>query len=317
MIGKKLVIEKYKTFDIHVLKVKPKFYRYVVIKDKQVLADYVAYARNKQELVEKISQQISNTNNNKTNLVIAFRNMNQKVLYDKELSGQISDGNWENSRPFNHWEIMTDAEIIVDPNNLGPNFTPKRKYNFNDPELFNDVKNRMLFHVRAYNVLGKTLERDILEWDEINTYLSDLKRYAKEEEERYKKITGGENVMIRGEKFNVFLVDNDYAYATLFNNFLNYQYRVNGGREITIEDLPQMRKKYKIYKIKRTSTEKIINPSMFWNEKLILVTEKLNASTNEEAIKVLTKIKNYPYSEADLHKDLIDMSNIVNNKRRR
>lgn len=43
------------------------------------------------------------------------------LLFEYELSGQISDGKWENSRPANHWKWITDVdfEITHDTDNLG------------------------------------------------------------------------------------------------------------------------------------------------------------------------------------------------------
>jgi hypothetical protein len=72
--------------------------------------------------------------------VIKVRTQAQKLLYDNELCGQISDGHWENAIPSNHYHIMCDAEIIVakPDEKIGANFTPKRRYNFanNEPLLF-------------------------------------------------------------------------------------------------------------------------------------------------------------------------------------
>jgi len=59
--------------------------------------------------------------------VIAFRNADQRVLWDCELTGQISDGQWENSLPQDHWEAWCAAATIVDPSNVGyEGFYPRR-----------------------------------------------------------------------------------------------------------------------------------------------------------------------------------------------
>jgi len=79
--------------------------------------------------------------------VINFRNERQVTLYECELKGQISDGYWENARPYDHWKIMCRAEAKVgEP--LGPNFWPKRRYNFAAKDLIDVVKYRMLFQVK-------------------------------------------------------------------------------------------------------------------------------------------------------------------------
>jgi len=81
------------------------------------------------------------------NKIINFRNEHQVTLYECELKGQISDGYWENSRPYGHWKIMCNAEARVgEP--LGPNFWPRRRYNFAAKDLIDVVGHRMLFQVK-------------------------------------------------------------------------------------------------------------------------------------------------------------------------
>ena len=76
--------------------------------------------------------------------VLAFRNAIQAKLWE-ELDGQISDGYWENARPYNHWRVWCRATVIVDPVNVGRNFyAEKDNYNFNSSELLEWVGDRML-----------------------------------------------------------------------------------------------------------------------------------------------------------------------------
>lgn len=86
-------------------------------------------------------------------LKIVWRNMAQAVLYEQELKGQLSDGNWENASPEYHWHRMCDALSEVstkeDGSDLGPNFAPVRRYNFNDKDLIDCVGDRMLQYVRC------------------------------------------------------------------------------------------------------------------------------------------------------------------------
>lgn len=81
---------------------------------------------------------------------LAVRNEPQKILFDEELSGQISDGMWENTVPHNHWEVWCDAEVIVDPRNVGRDFYAVRdNYNFVNRELISIVGDRMLQAVQT------------------------------------------------------------------------------------------------------------------------------------------------------------------------
>jgi len=85
---------------------------------------------------------------------IRVRNFEQKVLLDLELKGQISDGNWENSAPFDHWKAPCHAEVIVDPSNIGVNFHLMRKYDFTSADLLSVVRTRMITYVRLARAFG-------------------------------------------------------------------------------------------------------------------------------------------------------------------
>ena len=47
-----------------------------------------------------------------------FTTMAAALLYEWELSGQISDGKYENSRPYDHWNWITDCDVLIEPNGL-------------------------------------------------------------------------------------------------------------------------------------------------------------------------------------------------------
>ena len=81
-------------------------------------------------------------------LKIHVANLAQKVLMDHELSGQISDGNWENATPRDHWVSWCKAEVLVEPANRGINFYSMRKYDFLSEELLKVVRTRMILYVR-------------------------------------------------------------------------------------------------------------------------------------------------------------------------
>lgn len=81
---------------------------------------------------------------NKTYGTLVVRNKAQKILFDEELSGQISDGQWENSTPHGHWEPWCDAEVVVGEN-VGRTFYARRdSYNFLNKELLEIVGDRMV-----------------------------------------------------------------------------------------------------------------------------------------------------------------------------
>lgn len=103
--------------------------------------------------------------------ILTVRNEAQKILFDQELSGQISDGMWENARPNDHWQPWCNAEVVVGTN-VGRNFYARKdNYNINSSELLSIVGDRMLESVQKVNP-------DYTEAD-MKADLIDLKRIMK------------------------------------------------------------------------------------------------------------------------------------------
>lgn len=108
-------------------------------------------------------------------ITIHFENASAMCLYYLEMEGQISDGKYENSRPYDHWRWVTRVtDMIVDGNKglegdgvysrgmqRGETFV--KKYNLN--EWFtqyikrwrkkNDAENIWATRIIAYGKLGK------------------------------------------------------------------------------------------------------------------------------------------------------------------
>ena len=42
-----------------------------------------------------------------------FKTLSSALLYEWEISGQISDGKYENAQPFGHWRWINDTEKII------------------------------------------------------------------------------------------------------------------------------------------------------------------------------------------------------------
>lgn len=97
--------------------------------------------------------------------ILALRNNEQVALWKFELSGQLSDGHWENSRPHDHWRPWCDAQIICDPANLGRDFwAQKENYNFTSGDLLEVVDLRMIGAVRLVKALGWEIVEKHLRW---------------------------------------------------------------------------------------------------------------------------------------------------------
>lgn len=86
---------------------------------------------------------------------LVVSNNEQKVLWDTELAGQISDGVWENATPQGHYQDWF-CEVVVGEK-IGRNFYAlKSNYNFTRPDLLKVVGNRMLTKVRVSLLTGIT-----------------------------------------------------------------------------------------------------------------------------------------------------------------
>jgi len=86
---------------------------------------------------------------------IWFRTEDQRNLFMNEIKGQISDGQWENARPHNHWQMWCDADVKVDPANPGRNFYPIRTcYNLVAPDLLSVIGQRMIVQVKLGRAFG-------------------------------------------------------------------------------------------------------------------------------------------------------------------
>jgi hypothetical protein len=90
---------------------------------------------------------------------INFRNLIQVALWDEELSGQLSDGWWENAMPYDHWKPWCAAKAQVNPANLGRNFwTARRRYDLSSPKLLEVVGERMLLACQRVAGQGFTMK---------------------------------------------------------------------------------------------------------------------------------------------------------------
>lgn len=86
--------------------------------------------------------------------IIRFRTQDQVNLWNNEITGQLSDGHWENAIPNDHWKVWCDAEAVVDTEKQGVNFWPKKKYNLLATELLEVIGNRMIGYVKLGRIYG-------------------------------------------------------------------------------------------------------------------------------------------------------------------
>lgn len=89
---------------------------------------------------------------------LVLRNQDQKVIWECELTGQLSDGQWENAQPYDHWEAWCYADVAVDPTNVGRDFYAKRTgYGFTRTAFLDegfDMAGRIMGYVRVARAFG-------------------------------------------------------------------------------------------------------------------------------------------------------------------
>lgn len=78
--------------------------------------------------------------------ILCFENLEQLTMWENEISGQLSDGHWENARPYDHWRSWHDCFWSIDPQNPGRDFYPIReRYNLKSADLLEVVGDRMRY----------------------------------------------------------------------------------------------------------------------------------------------------------------------------
>lgn len=90
-----------------------------------------------------------------------FTSPSSAAIYLYEVEGQISDGIWENSRPYDHWQWVTKAKCVIDPN-CEPHYecdwnNHQRKYSLNEikravKNTLDGVSDEYDFFIRAFKV---------------------------------------------------------------------------------------------------------------------------------------------------------------------
>ena len=91
----------------------------------------------------------------------------QKIAFLFMAKGQISDGMWENARPYEHWKSWSSLNwnnVNVDPSNVGRDFSVlKDNYNLNSNELVEIVKDRLIFMIKLYMLYPDIAEELFIE----------------------------------------------------------------------------------------------------------------------------------------------------------
>lgn len=98
------------------------------------------------------------------NAKLFFRTLDQVVLFEMEIMGQLSDGAWENTRPDDHWQFWSDAKVDVAayPEQVGRNFfVAKDDYGLTRKDLLEVVGDRMIVYVKLSRAFGREATAEI------------------------------------------------------------------------------------------------------------------------------------------------------------
>lgn len=103
-----------------------------------------------------------------------FNNLSSALLYKLELAGQISDGKYENSRPYSHWRWIIGAEVIIDKSHQpmcegNRWYMSNRKYNLREwPSYWKNGQN-WAFRAMQYIRLGRCFESTQENYDKLTS----------------------------------------------------------------------------------------------------------------------------------------------------
>ena len=146
---------------------------------------------------------------------LTVKNLEQAILFKGELVGQLSDGAWENSKPYDHWKQWSRCKIVIG-SSVGRNFwAQKDNYNLTGSSLLKIIGPRMIGMVKlakagylklkdagqyegaeAYSDMGCGFDN----WDmpteqsidaEYNEWINKGDKYWREKAEGIDKIFGG------------------------------------------------------------------------------------------------------------------------------
>ena len=92
--------------------------------------------------------------------ILQFSNLRSALLYKYELEDQISDGKYENSRPYDHWRWICDTQIKVVPD--GPEGTTRwvrKTYTLNEWfKYIHDGQNSWACRIMSFARFGLMFE---------------------------------------------------------------------------------------------------------------------------------------------------------------
>jgi len=107
----------------------------------------------------------------KSSGTITFTSLTQFINWEFEITGQLSDGRWENSRPFDHWKFWCSLTANFDESleegiciKNDYHYISRKNYNLASKELLDVVGSRMV----AKCIFAMVLDSFDFDWNSVN-----------------------------------------------------------------------------------------------------------------------------------------------------
>lgn len=165
---------------------------------------------------------------------INFSSVSSFFIYEFELSGQISDGKYENSRPYDHWQWVSyeNMKITINPEAmLGYTGYEHKIKTYNLNEWLSAIKGtkkdasdwQWAERIMAYGRLGKVVEKLNIDFKTVSSYDSSIVELAYFELKKNPELTFE---MFKEKCINFYA---DYLNKSImdekvFNEFKNMEY---------------------------------------------------------------------------------------------
>lgn len=125
--------------------------------------------------------------------VLHLKNKVQAALWNWEIRGQLSDGAWENSSPYDHWKAWNKAKVVID--GKLENSVSAQKRNYGLYTLIQYVGDRM---VNICNLVHNGYDGDDIhdtyayetDWDKLENSAQGGDKYWVDKFNKIKKIFG-------------------------------------------------------------------------------------------------------------------------------
>jgi hypothetical protein len=122
------------------------------------------------------------------------------AIWEHEITGQLSDGAWENTKPYNHWKFWNDLDVKRGSPEVKGGWAPKKGYNLSS--LVPIVGDRIIAIGKMGKALGKNIKAEqsyaAEELEEDGKYTNSyIKKLSKSDRDKFKNTVYTKNDMLK------------------------------------------------------------------------------------------------------------------------